>query len=128
MLPRVRIAIAALLAIAPAAGGRAALETSALPAPRLQLLVIEVPGCFYCRLFHREVAPAYEASPRARELPLRFLDLRAAKALKLALDRPIDVVPTAVVLRDGKEVGRISGYPGRDNFMQTISYFLSLQH
>jgi thioredoxin-related protein len=128
MLPRVRLAIAALLAIAPAAGGRAALETSALPAPRLQLLVIEVPGCFYCRLFHRDVVPVYEASPRAQELPLRFLDLKVVKALKLALDRPIDVVPTAVVLRDGKEVGRIAGYPGRDNFMQAISYFLSLQH
>lgn len=109
--------------------GRAAhdIVTSALPAPRLELVVIEAPGCIYCSLFRRTVLPTYEASPRAREIPIRFVDIEAATASKLALRAPIDVVPTVVLLKDNTEVGRIPGYVGPEIFFHSINYLISHQ-
>ncbi len=91
----------------------------------MALVVIEAPGCFYCRLFRRDVLPAYEASTRAREVPMYFLDLKAAQARQLAFERPIDVLPTTVLFRNGHEVSRVPGYLAPQNFVRVINYLLS---
>ncbi len=129
MLRFVQLAIAVAFAVVsvPRAYAVQDFKTPALPIPKMQLIVIEVPGCFYCRLFRRDVLPAYEASPRAREVPMHFLDLKAAAARQLSFSHPIDVVPTVVLFRGGEEVGRISGYPGRDNFLRSINYLVAQQ-
>lgn len=100
-------------------------ETSALPEPRVELVVVEAPGCKYCRLFRRNIFPLYAISPRAREAPLRFVELAAAKSGKLSLRAPIDVLPTILLLRDGREVGRIPGYLAPDNFFHSVNDLLS---
>lgn len=100
-------------------------KASAQPASRLQLLVIEAPGCFYCSLFRHDVLTSYAASPWARDVPIRFLNLEAATTSALALRAPIDVVPTAVLLKDNSEVGRIPGYVGAEEFFHSINYLLS---
>jgi len=127
MLRSLRLLLAMLLAIGASAPGQA--RQHPLPDPQpgasMALIVIETPGCFYCRLFHRDVRPAYEATARAREVPMLFLDLKAAKARQLALDRPIDVLPTVVLFRNGREVSRIPGYMAPDNFVRVINYLLS---
>jgi len=97
----------------------------AAPPGATALIVIEKSGCFYCRLFRRDVGPAYAATPRAREVPMHYLDLEAAKARQLALARPIDVLPTVVLLRNGREVERIAGYMAPDNFVRVINFLLS---
>jgi len=121
------LAIAVLLAIAPLSRGHAVqhAETSARPASAMMLIVVEVPGCFYCRLFRRDVLPLYEASPRAREIPMLVLGLETAKARRLAFARPINVLPTVVLFRAGKEIGRIPGYMAPDIFFRSINYLLS---
>jgi thioredoxin-related protein len=121
------LAIMVLIAIAPLSRGQAVphAERPARPASAMKLIVIEVPGCFYCRLFRRDVLPLYEASPRAREIPMLVLDLKTAKARKLAFARPINVLPTVVVFRAGKEIGRIPGYMAPDIFFRSINYLLS---
>jgi thioredoxin-related protein len=91
----------------------------------MALIVIEVPGYFYCRLFRRDVHPVYEASTRARVVPMRFLDLEAASARQLAFERPIDVLPTVVLFRNGREVNRIAGYMAPHNFIRVINHLLS---
>jgi thioredoxin-related protein len=115
-----------LLATAPRLGHAVPhADTGSAQRARMALIVIEVPGCFYCRLFRRDVGPAYEASPRAREVPMHYLDLEAAKARRLAFQRPIDVLPTVVLLRNGREVERIAGYMAPENFIRVINYLLS---
>jgi len=101
------------------------IETSALPERKFELVVVEALGCIYCRLFRRDVLPSYAASPRAREVPLRFVDLVAANGGKLALTGPIGVLPTVLLLRDGREVGRIPGYVGPENFFHSVNDLLS---
>lgn len=100
-------------------------EASALPEPKAELVVVEARGCKYCGLFRRNVLPLYAISPRAREVPLRFVGLAAAKSGKLSLTTPIDVLPTILLLRDGREVGRIPGYLAPENFFHSVNYLLS---
>lgn len=119
--------IAAIVAAIPLTSGRALryIESAARPAPRLEVVVIESEYCIYCDLFRRDVVPFYEDSPRARDVPLRFLDLEDVSARKLVLAEPISVVPTVLVLRDNEEMGRIPGYVGWENFFHSINYLLA---
>ena len=127
MLRHVRLPLTLLLVLAAPGYGHAVrhADTNAASRARMALIVIEVPGCFYCRLFRRDVHPAYESSPPARAVPLRFLDLEAARARQLVFERPIDVLPTVVLFRNGREVSRIAGYMAPENFIRTINYLLS---
>jgi thioredoxin-related protein len=126
MFQFVRVCAAALLLVLSAAPGRAErdLETSALPAGGLELLVVEIDNCIYCGLFRRDVAPAYTSSPRARAVPMRFVDLNAPDVGRLSLAAPIDSVPTVLVVENGKEVGRIAGYVGPEIFFHSLSRLL----
>jgi thioredoxin-related protein len=127
MLHRLRLILSGLLIVAAPSLGHAVQHIDMTLAPRtpLALIVIEVPGCFYCRVFRRDVQPAYEASTRAREVPMRFLDLASAKALQLAFERPIEVLPTVVLFRGGREVSRIPGYLPPEGFVRVINNLLS---
>jgi hypothetical protein len=124
------VAAAAVLALlAPLAASYAARDLASLATPPppsdLQLVVIEVPGCIYCRIFRRDVLPGYEASPRAREVPLRFVDLNEPGADGLELSAPITIVPTVLLVEGTREVGRITGYTGPENFFHSVNYMLS---
>ena len=101
------------------------IETGPLPAgDEVELVVFEVDGCNYCRLFRRDVLPAYMMSPRAGDVPIRFVDLNDGTG-GIRLTSQIDVVPTAVLVRNNRETGRISGYSGPESFFQLMRYLLS---
>ena len=100
------------------------LETSALPDSRLELLVVEVDNCIYCRIFRRDVAPTYQGSGRNRSVPMRFVDLNAPDVDRLSLAAPIDSVPTVLVVENGREVGRIAGYVGPEFFFHSLDRIL----
>jgi Thioredoxin-like domain len=118
--------LAVCCAAVAAAPSRAALDFAnpGLARSGVELVVVEAPGCIYCHLFHRDVVPVYERSPRAQTVPMRFIDLNEAAFAALALDRPIESVPTVLVLRGRQEIGRIPGYIGPSNFFQTIDRLL----
>ena len=120
------LALAALLAFAAQKASAARdLDTSAAGSSRLELVVFEVPGCTYCPVFRRDVLPRYEASPRAREVPIRFLDLNDEAADRIELDGPVVVAPTVVLLKDNREIGRIPGYVGPENFFHAVGHLLA---
>lgn len=79
-----------------------------------QLVMFDEPGCPWCRRWREEVGPAYANAPESRRAPLRTIDIRAARSAGLALAAPIRVTPTFVLVENGREVGRITGYPGAD--------------
>ena len=101
------------------------LETSAIPGERYELVVLEVEGCIYCAIFRRDVLPAYEQSSRARSVPIRFVDLNQSDIEQLSLAGPVDDVPTVVLLKDSREVGRIAGYVGPENFFHSVNHLFS---
>jgi thioredoxin-related protein len=100
-------------------------ETGALPDRHRELLVVEIDNCIYCSIFRRDVVPTYMNSERARQVPMRFVDINAPDVDRLALAGPIDRVPTVLVIEDGREIGRIVGYVGPENFFHSLSHLLS---
>ncbi len=86
-----------------------------------ELLVFETDNCAYCFVFRRDVAPDYQKSPRARDVPLRFIDAREADLSKINLNQPIRILPTVVLMRNGREVSRITGYMGPEPFFYMVS-------
>ncbi|MGE0766547.1 MAG: hypothetical protein AB7L90_08800 [Hyphomicrobiaceae bacterium] len=107
-----------------AASLNAARTDASAPAHRLELVVIEVAGCRVCDLVRTYIQPAYEASPRARQVPMRYIDVTSQDELTLGLNERVATVPTIVLLRDGREVDRVTGYTGPHNFLIAISAML----
>lgn len=92
--------------------------------PELMVLVYERKGCGYCRLVRENIIPAYWRAPEADRLPMRIIDIDALGTAGHVLKEPIDTTPTFVFLRDGAEVHRITGYPGRENFFAVVDWIL----
>ena len=115
------------LIVCPFEDSRAGLDLSepSTKGSNVELIVLEAPGCIYCTIFRRDVLPSYQASERARSVPVRFFDVNDSALEQLGLDGPINIVPTFVVLKNNKEIGRIPGYVGPENFYHTINYLLS---
>ncbi|HYD16136.1 MAG TPA: thioredoxin family protein [Hyphomicrobium sp.] len=114
------LAPAAVVA-APDRGGEAAAATG------IELIAFEAPGCIYCPVFRRDVAPSYAVSRAGKAAPLRFVDINDASADALKLSSPVTMVPTLVLVRDGVEIGRISGYVGRENMHHMLDTLLPRQ-
>lgn len=117
----------ALLLFLPMTASRAGLDTASVPAAStdFELVIVEAEGCIYCKLFRRDVLPAYQTSEQGKEAPVRFVDVNDMDKAQVDFASPVDIVPTFVVLKSHHEVGRISGYVGPENFFHTINYLLA---
>ena len=117
---------ASLLLLAGQDAGRAALNVAG-PAgtPAVELLVFERADCAYCRVFRRDVLPKYRHAVRDDAVPLRFVDIDKSDTASLALKARIDTLPTAVLMKNGREVDRIVGYWGPTNFFIMLSHILA---
>lgn len=118
---------AALVMSLPLGASRAGLDTETLPpsGTAFELIVVEADGCIYCKLFRRDVLPAYETSEQAKTAPARFVDVNDIETAHLDFTTPVEVVPTFVVVKSGHEIGRIPGYVGPENFFHSINYLIA---
>jgi hypothetical protein len=81
-----------------------------------ELVMFQQAGCPYCARFDREIAPIYGRTDEGKLAPLRRVDIHApipAGLKSIAVER---ITPAFVLVEDGREIGRIRGYPGEDNF------------
>lgn len=82
-----------------------------------ELLMFEERGCPWCLRWKQEVGVGYPRTPEGQRAPVRFIELPAAAPAGVQLALPVRVSPTFVLVGDdGREVGRIVGYPGADFF------------
>ena len=127
--PRVRAGLLALAVIQVQAQSVDAARNDALVTPSAgpyELVIVEVEGCIYCEVLRRDVMPAFNASPEAKELPVRFLDLNTPEAKKLELtEGPVTTVPTVLLVKANREVGRAAGYMGPEGFFHSIKWMMS---
>ena len=79
------------------------------------LLMAEEAGCYWCAKWNSEIAHIYPKTPEGRTAPLQRYNIRADKP-DVAFDRKVRFTPTFILVEDGKEVGRIEGYPGEAFF------------
>jgi thioredoxin-related protein len=119
----VAVLAAVLLGGAPSDMSRAArdIETTSLSPSARELVVFETADCVYCMLLRRDVVPEYLRSARAAEVPLRFVNVEDVDLDRLPLASPLTTVPTVVLMSDGSEVGRITGYTGPELFFHLVS-------
>ncbi len=125
-MPRLFAVVVAVAVVAAMPSSRAARDPSAVtPAIVAQeLIVLEAPNCIYCSIFRRDVLPGYQKSKRVAELPIRFVDLNDPAFAQLKLTSSVDIVPTVVLMREGREADRISGYTGPEAFFHSVSRML----
>jgi len=89
-----------------------------------EIVVIEVDNCTYCSLFRARVLPAYEASERAKTVPIRFMRAQDISDTGMRLRAPVSVAPTVLILRENNELARIPGMTGQDTFFQVLNHVL----
>ena len=102
-----------------AGSGSAAAQT-------LELVLFERPGCVYCARWEREVGTVYPLTEEGKKVPLRRINLADGQP-DLKLEFVVIYSPTFVLMKDGREVGRILGYRDDAMFWGTFSRMVERQ-
>jgi thioredoxin-related protein len=95
-----------------------------LTAQAAELIMFEQKGCVWCRRFDREVAPAYDKTEEGKRAPLRRVDIDKPQPPDLAFVRRERFTPVFVLVDNGREFGRIRGYPGDTFFWGLLANML----
>ncbi len=90
----------------------------------MTLLMAEEEGCMWCARWDSEISAIYPMTPEGQAAPLQRVDIHTAMPNDIALERPLYYTPTFVLLDNGREVGRIEGYPGEDFFWGILGVLL----
>ena len=85
-------------------------------APAAELVVVEQAGCEWCEAWDAEIGIVYSKTVEGRIAPLRRVDIHDPLPHNLQFIRGLVFTPTFVLVDGGREIGRISGYPGEDFF------------
>lgn len=81
-----------------------------------ELVMFESSGCAYCRMWDQQIGGIYPRSDLGAEAPLRRVDIDAPRPRDLRAITGVVFTPTFVLVEDGAEVGRITGYIGEYQF------------
>ena len=81
-----------------------------------ELVMFEQAGCGWCETFDREIAPIYHKTAEGQRTPLRRVDIDQPVPPNLAFIVVERLAPVFVLVDNGREIGRIRGYPGEDHF------------
>ncbi len=92
---------------------------------QFELLFVERSGCPWCVRFEKEVLPIYGKTPAGDVAPLVKVSLDAGQPKDVALNLPVRFTPTFILLRDRKEVGRITGYMNDATFWGLLEKMLA---
>lgn len=90
-----------------------------------ELIMFEEAGCTWCERWNNEIGVAYANTDEGRIAPLRRVDLEAPRPSDLVSVQSITFSPTFVVMDEGRELGRIIGYPGQDFFWPMLQEILA---
>ena len=87
-----------------------------IPAKAMELLMFEEHGCPWCARWNTDVGGVYAESEEGLRAPLRRLDIADQPVPGVEMARRAHYTPTFVLVDEGREIGRIEGYPGADFF------------
>ena len=89
-----------------------------------QLLMFEEDWCHWCELWDDEIGVVYGKTAEGRRAPLRRIDIHGAFPDDVVLVSRPQYTPTFILVEDGREIGRIEGYPGEDFFWGLLARLL----
>jgi thioredoxin-related protein len=81
-----------------------------------ELVMFEQAGCVWCETFDREIAPIYPKTTEGQRAPLRRVNIDQSLPPDLSFIVIERITPLFVLVANGREIGRIRGYPGEDHF------------
>ncbi len=87
--------------------------------------MFEQAGCTWCETFDREIAPTYPKTAEGQRAPLRRINIDQPLPPDLAFIEVERLAPLFVLVDRGKEIGRIRGYPGEDNFWGMLGVLIN---
>jgi len=99
----------------------AALALGQRPAAAAELIMFEDAGCPWCARFNRDIAPAYPKTAEGKRAPLRRVGINDKLPADIAFIQVERLTPLFVLVDQGREIGRIRGYPGEDHFWGLLS-------
>ena len=85
-----------------------------------ELVMVETRTCIWCIRWHREIGVSYDKTEEGRIAPLQRHWLENGQPQGIELTAPVRMTPTFLVVEEGREVGRIVGYPGEDAFWSLL--------
>lgn len=88
----------------------------AAPVWSAELVLFETQGCPWCKAWQKEVGTIFHLTDEAKVVTLRRVDLDGPRPDDLRHIGGVRYTPTFVLIEDGKEVGRIEGFIGQEQF------------
>ena len=91
----------------------------------MTLVMVEQPGCMYCKRWDDEISAKYPLTEEGKAAPLQRIRLGGPLPENYGEIAPVAFTPTFILTEDGAEIGRIAGYPGEDFFWPLLDNLIS---
>lgn len=88
------------------------------------LVMAEEDGCHWCAKWDQEVGGEYPVTAEGRAAPLVRVGIHDNLPDAMTFADRLVYTPTFVLIQDGREIGRIEGYPGEDFFWPLLQRML----
>ncbi len=98
---------------------------TAFPCLAAELIMFHDVHCVWCARFDAEIGPIYAKTKEGQRAPLRRVDAAKPMPPELAFIEAERLTPVFVLIDNGREVGRIRGYPGEDHFWGLLGTLLA---
>ena len=89
-----------------------------------ELLMFEEDHCPWCERWQEEVGVVYDRTREGRQAPLRRIGILDPIPPSITLVSRPRYTPTFILIDEGREIGRIEGYPGEDFFWGLLGKLL----
>ncbi len=91
-----------------------------------ELIMFDRDGCPWCAKWHAEIGVnGYAAAPESASASLHIYKFGQAMPDNVrSLSRTVIGTPTFVLMRDGEEIDRIIGYPGKQVFFGKLQLMI----
>lgn len=81
-----------------------------------ELLMVEQHDCPFCERFLAEIGPIYPKTEEGKLAPLLRVNLSDPLEDQYELLKPVSYTPTFILIEDGAEIDRLTGYRGDEHF------------
>ncbi|PVB62184.1 transcriptional regulator [Labrenzia sp. 011] len=116
------------MSIAPRIGVLAGVLVTGLiwasPSNAAELIMMEQPGCVWCKRWNEEIGVAYPNTQEGQRAPLRRVDITDRWPQDLSGIARERLTPTFVLVDNGVEIARLRGYPGEHFFWPLLDGML----
>ena len=85
-----------------------------------ELIMFESQACEWCEMWDEEVGVIYHKTDEAPRAPLRRISIHDPLRPEFKNLKPVIYTPTFVLVEGGREIGRITGYPGEAHFWSLL--------